>query len=110
MGKTSDKYRALWICLALALATLAVFWQVRNHDFVNYDDTDYVTKNYHVKTGLTRDGIIWAFTTGYAGNWHPLTWLSHMLDCQLFGTNPGWHHLTNLLLHTSNVPPQVDIY
>jgi hypothetical protein len=86
----------------LALATLAVFWQVRSYDFVNYDDLDYVTDNRHVTAGLTRDGIIWAFTTGYFSYWHPLTWLSHMLDCQLFGTNPGWHHLVNLLLHIIN--------
>jgi tetratricopeptide (TPR) repeat protein len=102
MDKPSDKYWALCIYLALALTTFAAFSQVRNHDFVNYDDTYYVTENRNVKAGLTRDSIIWAFTTGHADNWHPLTWLSHMLDCQLFGTDPGWHHLTNLLLHITN--------
>ena len=102
MGKTSNKDWAVYIYLALTFTTLAVFWQVSNFDFVNYDDPDYVSQNEHVKAGLTRDGLIWAFTTGHASNWHPLTWLSHMLDCQLFGTNPGRHHLTSLLLHVVN--------
>ena len=102
MSKISEKYRALLIYLALALATLAGYWQVRNCQFVKYDDEQYVTENWHVKTGLTGEGALWAFTTGHASNWHPLTWLSHMLDCHLFGTNPRWHHLTNLLLHIAN--------
>jgi len=90
------------ICAALALVTFVAYEQVRNHDFVDYDDRGYVYENQHVKTGLTSDSIRWAFTTRHASNWHPLTWLSHMLDCQLFGTNPGWHHLTNVLLHIAN--------
>ena len=102
MHKISNKYSLLLIYSALALTTLAVFWQVHNCDFVNYDDNLYVTQNWHVKTGLTRDNIVWAFTTGHASNWHPLTWLSHMLDCQLFGVDPAWHHFTNLLLHIAN--------
>ncbi len=92
----------LVICLLLIVATIAVFWQVYNHDFVNYDDNLYVTENRHVQAGLTWEGIIWAFTTTHASNWHPLTWLSHMLDCQLFGLNAGGHHLTNLLFHIAN--------
>ena len=68
-------------------------------DFVTYDDPDYVTANPHVQAGLTFAGAAWAFTTGFAGNWFPLTWLSHMLDCQLFGLDSGWHHFTNVLLH-----------
>jgi len=87
---------------ALILSTLLVFWQVRNFDFVNYDDDRYVYENPHVLNGLTHDGTIWAFTTGCMANWHPSTWLSLMLDCQLFGTNPGWMHLINLLLHLVN--------
>jgi len=102
MDKTSNKYQAICIYLALALTTLAVFWQVRAFSFVNYDDPRYITENQHVQAGLTRDGIVWAFTTSHGSNWHPVTWLSHMLDCQLFGTEPGWHHLTNLLLHIIN--------
>jgi tetratricopeptide (TPR) repeat protein len=90
------------VCLFLIVATLTVYWQVRNHDFVNYDDDKYVTKNPHVQAGVSREGIIWAFTTTHASNWHPLTWLSHMLDCQLYGLNPEGHHLTNLLLHIAN--------
>jgi Flp pilus assembly protein TadD len=86
----------------LILSTLLVFWQVRNFDFVNYDDDRYVYENPHVLNGLTPDGIIWAFTTGSVSNWHPITWLSLMLDCQLFGKNPGWMHLINLLLHLVN--------
>jgi len=90
------------IGLLLIVATLGAFWQVRSHDFLNYDDDIYVTENPQVQKGFTRKSVIWAFTSGYASNWHPLTWLSHMLDCQLFGLNPGGHHLTNLMLHLAN--------
>jgi len=86
----------------LTLSTLLVFWQVRNFDFVNYDDNVYVYENQHVLNGLTYDGIIWAFTTSYASFWHPMTWLSLMLDCQLFGPDSGWFHLVNVLLHLAN--------
>jgi len=102
MGKMSNKYRTLYVYLALALTTLASYWQVRNCQFVNYDDKQYVAENRHVKVGLTGKSVVWAFTTGHASNWHPLTWLSHMLDCHLFGTSPHWHHFTNLLLHIAN--------
>ncbi len=81
---------------------MLVFWQVRNFDFTNYDDNLYVSENQHVLNGLTQDGIIWAFTTGHTGYWHPLTWLSLMLDCQLFGPDPGKIHLVNLFLHIAN--------
>jgi tetratricopeptide (TPR) repeat protein len=91
------------ICLFLILSAIVVYGQGRNHEFINvYDDKPYVTENNHVKDGLTLEGLTWAFTTAYASNWHPLTWLSHMTDCQLFGMNPGWHHITNLLFHTLN--------
>jgi len=102
MSKTSNKYRTLCIYLALALTTLAAYWHLRSCQFVNYDDKQYVAENRHVKAGLTCKSVVWAFTTGHASNWHPLTWLSHMLDCHLFGTNPRWHHFTNLLLHIAN--------
>jgi Flp pilus assembly protein TadD len=92
----------LIICLFLVVATAGVFWQVQNHDFVNYDDNLYVTENYHVQAGLTWDGIIWALTVPHACNWHPLTWLSHMLDCEIYGLNAGGHHLTSLLFHVVN--------
>ncbi len=102
MDNISNKYVSLCLCLALAAATLVIYWPVRNYDFINYDDVDYVTENEYVKAGLTSDSIIWALKTGYVGNWHPLTWLSHVLDCHIFGTNAGRHHLTNLLLHIAN--------
>jgi predicted negative regulator of RcsB-dependent stress response len=89
-------------CLALAAATLLVFSRVVHHDFINVDDNLYVYKNPHVSAGLTWNGIVWAFTHAHGANWHPLTWLSHMLDCQFYGLRPGGHHLTNVLLHAAN--------
>jgi len=102
MPESSKKFPIFLIYLALALSTLLVFWQVRSFDFVNYDDNLYVSENQHVLTGLTFDNIIWAFTTGYACFWHPVTWLSLMLNCQLFGPDPGWFHLVNVFLHLAN--------
>ncbi|MGA2278999.1 MAG: tetratricopeptide repeat protein [Verrucomicrobiota bacterium] len=98
---TKNQLTAL-ICLALALVTTALYWPVTHHNFVNFDDDDYITNNSHVQAGLTRAGVIWAFQTGAAANWHPLTWLSHMLDCRLYGLNPGGHHSTNLIFHVAN--------
>lgn len=89
----------LWVCAALLFATLAVYAQVARHEFVLYDDPDYVTTNEHVRAGLTADGVAWAFTSSQAGNWFPLTWLSHMLDCQIFGVDSGMLHLMNVLYH-----------
>jgi protein O-mannosyl-transferase len=91
--------------LLLAAVTLGAYWPVVGHDFINYDDPLYVTDNPHVQAGLTTEGMAWAFgrVTGEGTYWHPLTWLSHMLDCQLFGLKAGRHHLTNLLFHTANV-------
>ncbi len=91
------------IGLLLVLGTLAVYGQTLFHGFVDFDDPDYVTKNSHVQAGLTFSGILWAFRTGHACNWHPLTWLSHMADCQLYGLSPGGPHFTNLIFHTANV-------
>jgi tetratricopeptide (TPR) repeat protein len=90
------------ICLFLIAASLSVYWQIRDHDFIDYDDESYVTKNLHVRAGLTRESVIWAFTTDYEANWHPLTWLSHMLDCELYGLNPMGHHWTSLQIHLTN--------
>ena len=90
------------ICLLLVLATSAVYWQVREFSFVNYDDDSYVTDNPHVREGLTFENLAWAFTTGHASNWLPMTWLSHMLDCQLYGLDPAGHHLTSVSLHILN--------
>jgi tetratricopeptide (TPR) repeat protein len=102
MNQKRSKLKVILISAALALLTSAAYEQVRNCGFVNYDDDKYVYENQHVKDGLTVDDIKWAFTATYASNWHPLTWLSHMLDCQLFGVKPGWHHLTNVLFHIAN--------
>jgi len=96
------KHRNILVCLFLVMATLAAYWQVHKFDFVNFDDNAYVYENRRVQNGLTTENISWAFTTIHFSNWHPLTWLSHMLDCQLFGLNPGRHHLTNLLIHIVN--------
>ncbi|MBU4287520.1 MAG: tetratricopeptide repeat protein [Proteobacteria bacterium] len=88
--------------LILILSTLIVYWQVKDFDFVGYDDELYLTENHQVQAGLTFESFIWAFTTFHTGNWHPLTWLSHMLDCELYGLNPMGHHWTNLQLHIAN--------
>jgi len=94
--------RELLVCLCLALITCSIYWQVQNFDFVRYDDDRYVTENRHVQMGVKAEEITWAFTSLYASNWHPVTWISHMLDCQLYGLNPRGHHLTNLLFHILN--------
>jgi protein O-mannosyl-transferase len=91
-----------FICLALAMTTLAVFLPVAWQGFVNYDDSDYVTENAHVQSGLKWENVVWAFKTGHASNWHPLTWLSHMLDCQLFGLKAGGPHLVSVGFHIAN--------
>ena len=88
--------------MALALLTLAVFQPVREHAFINFDDPIYITANSRVQGGITTSNVAWAFTTLQAGFWQPLTWLSHMFDCAVFGLNPSGHHLTSLLLHTAN--------
>jgi tetratricopeptide (TPR) repeat protein len=99
---TSPSRRDLYICLVLALVTLALYWPVTGFDFTNYDDPVYILENTHVQSGFTGENIIWAFTSGYASNWHPLTWLSHMLDFQLYGLKPGGHHFSSLLFHVAN--------
>jgi tetratricopeptide (TPR) repeat protein len=92
----------LWIALALALITLVVYGQVITHRFINFDDDTYIWANPMVVAGLTSKGLVWAFTTFHSANWHPLTWLSHMADSQLFGLNAGGHLIVNALLHTAN--------
>jgi tetratricopeptide (TPR) repeat protein len=92
------------LCLLLAAVTVAVYWPVGHFAFVDYDDPVYVVENAHVRAGLTRAGIVWAFAklTGDGTYWHPVTWLSHMLDCQIFGLKPGPPHLVNLAFHIAN--------
>ena len=92
----------LGISLFLLVAVLAVFWPLQDHGFVNFDDSTYICNNSQVRNGLTWHGLVWAVTTTHANFWHPLTWLSHMLDCELYGLNPAGHHLTNLLVHMAN--------
>jgi protein O-mannosyl-transferase len=87
------------IYLFLFVATLLVYSQVHDFAFLELDDVQAVTNNPQVRDGFSWGGVVWAFTTGYEANWFPLTWLSHMLDCQLFGLNAGWHHLTSVLIH-----------
>ncbi len=102
MKQTAGRLRVFFICSALVLATIIAFEPVRHNDFISYDDYAYVTENQQVRGGITHESVIWAFTTSYKANWHPLTWLSHMLDCELFELNPVWHHLVNLLFHIAN--------
>jgi 4-amino-4-deoxy-L-arabinose transferase-like glycosyltransferase len=90
------------IALLLALTTLLVYLPATHFDFINYDDPDYVTKNPFVLAGPTWTDIQWAFTTGHASNWHPLTWISLMVDHAFFGLNAGEYHLVNVLLHAAN--------
>jgi hypothetical protein len=89
-------------CVALAAATLAVFWGARQGQFVNYDDPAYITSNQEIQHGLTAQSVRWAFQTGEASNWHPLTWLSHLADVSLYGMDPAGHHLTSVVLHAIN--------
>ncbi|MBZ5637179.1 MAG: tetratricopeptide repeat protein [Acidobacteriia bacterium] len=86
----------------LATATIIAFSSVGGNGFLDYDDDEYVTLNPHVRSGLTAQGLAWAFTSFHAGNWHPLTWLSHMLDVQFFGLDAGKHHVTSVALHAAN--------
>ena len=97
-----DRHLKMMISLLLILAIIIAYGQVKNFDFVGYDDQEYITENSHVQKGLTVESIIWAFTSFHSANWHPLTWLSHMLDCELYRLNPMGHHWTNLMFHMVN--------
>jgi Flp pilus assembly protein TadD len=90
------------VCLLLAVATIFAYHGVRNNDFLTYDDDVYVVDNAQVHQGITAQSIGWAFDAFHASNWHPLTWISHMVDWQLYGKNPVGHHLTNVCLHAAN--------
>lgn len=92
----------LVIYLLLTGLTFVTYKQVLYHQFIIFDDTVYITENPHIQKGLTFENIRWAFTTGRASNWHPITWLSHIVDYEMFGLNPRGHHLVNVLLHTAN--------
>jgi tetratricopeptide (TPR) repeat protein len=99
---SSPQKQNLILCLLLAAVTLVLYNPVNHHPFVNYDDDRYVVQNPHIR-GISGETIVWAFTTNAEANWHPLTWISHTLDYQLFRLNAGGHHLTSLLLHAANV-------
>lgn len=104
----TDKHRIfnirydVLICLFLVIATLAAYWQVMNYPFVNFDDYSYILKNHFVQEGLTWEGILWAFSFKSLTFWHPVTWLSHMLDCHIYGLIPGMHHAVGLIFHIAN--------
>ena len=99
---TAPKWHLPLALFLIAALTVVVYWPVLHNGFIDFDDDDYVTANMVVRQGLTLKGFIWAFTTFHAGNWHPLTWLSHMLDVELFGLNPVGHHATSMVLHAVN--------
>ena len=99
----SGNYRAVFVvCILLAGIVWLVFGQTVRYGFVNYDDGVYIADNPVVLGGMSLKGIVWAFTHSVNVNWTPLTVISHMLDCQLYGTNAGWHHLTSVLLHSAS--------
>ncbi|MGO9136444.1 MAG: glycosyltransferase family 39 protein [Syntrophales bacterium] len=102
MNKSDNNRHILLMCLCLVIAVIVVFWRVTYCDFTNYDDNLYVTENAHVENGITTDEILWSFTTIDTGYWHPVTWLSYMLDNQLFGLNPAGYHVINLFFHVAN--------
>jgi Flp pilus assembly protein TadD len=103
MGKMLAKYQSVLIPLLLISVTFGTFWPVLKHKFVKYDDDKYVTENPHITGGMTPQSVVWAFTRPHYHMWHPVTTLSYLLDCELFGLNPSGYHLTNLLLHIANV-------
>ena len=103
-GQQSTTFsRADWlIALGLAVVTLGIYAQVAGHQFITLDDDQYITDNVMVNRGITFSRIAWAFTTFYQANWHPLTWISHMIDSQIFGMNGGGHLFVNALIHVAN--------
>ncbi len=93
--------KAILLC-AIGAVTFFAYAEVRHHQFLNFDDNEYVTENTHVNTGLTLPNLRWAFTFTGVSYWHPLTWISHMVDCELFGLKPGHHLMVNLAIHILN--------
>src|SRR5690349_11688253 len=98
----SERRKTIYVAALLALITVLLYWRTVGFEFIVVDDHQYVFQNGMVMKGLTWAGIKWAFTTMDAANWHPVTWLSHMLDCSLYGLFAGGHHLTNVFFHTAN--------
>jgi protein O-mannosyl-transferase len=104
MNRRNGIRQTMFICLLLGAVTLSLYWPARHHEFVDYDDPAYVTDNPQIQAGISQAGLAWAFFNlhGQHTYWHPLTWVSHMLDCQLFGMNAGAHHLVNVVFHIAN--------
>jgi tetratricopeptide (TPR) repeat protein len=98
-GKLTSRWAFIAVCVCLAVVTWVVFAQTLRYDFVNYDDPQYVYQNARISSGINFANVAWAFSHIHSENWHPLTTITHMLDCQLHGLNAGWHHFTNVLLH-----------
>jgi protein O-mannosyl-transferase len=98
-GKLTSRWAFIAVCVCLAVVTWVVFAQTLRYDFVNYDDPHYVYQNARISSGINFANLAWAFSHIHSENWHPLTTITHMLDCQLHGLNAGWHHFTNVLLH-----------
>src|SRR5437660_1700118 len=99
---TKKSERTIAVCVLLAISILVAFWPAMSANFVYYDDPAYVTENPYVRQGLNWTSFVWAFNNYTLGNWHPLTWLSHMLVVQFFGLEPAMHHLANIALHIAN--------
>ncbi len=97
-----EQRRTIWLAAGLVLGTALLYWPVAGFDFTNFDDDVYVSNNSHISNGFSWSGLFWCFQAGYAGYWHPLTWMSHMLDCQLFGLQAGMHHVVNVFLHAAS--------
>ena len=99
-GEGNNKIMRIFICIFLVVSTFVVYSQVQDHEFLNYDDNEHITENLNVKAGFTSETVNWALTKSHESNWFPLTWLSHTLDYQLYGSNPKGHHLTNFFSHS----------
>lgn len=97
-----SNYPKTMVSFVLVGMIIVIYFQVYHFEFVGFDDNEYVYENPHVTTGISLENIVWAFSAFHSNNWHPLTWISHMLDCQFFGLHPGWHHLVNLFFHIVN--------
>jgi protein O-mannosyl-transferase len=100
LHRRSLRWKTICTCIALAVLTWAIFGQTLRYDFVNYDDPHYVYQNTRITSGINLANVAWAFTHVHSENWHPLTTITHMLDCHVYGVNAGWHHFTNVLLHS----------
>ena len=99
---TAQQRNVILVIASLILVSFVLYWPIVGFGFIDYDDPDYITNNYFVRQGITLEGIKWAFSHTFANNWHPITWLSHMVDVELFGLKPSGHHFVNILLHTTN--------